>query len=298
MSFDFNKIDTAHNNTDVIIDKCIKSIRLCLHDTENVINVAIKMIKSKNSNSSDIAYLENDYLSQVTNLKSYFASVTHEAFANDIKNKVKELTELYKLIGTKVTPIINKNNVQEVAKIMSNMPVLVTDMFSSIKDYAIAIMQEVNVGKSEMVKSDKLSFLNNTSNTNNTIKPLPIATNPIFGQQLNEDQQGILASMSGSIGTVLGNLWNIITFKSTNGVNPISTSIKDATDNINSLNAQINKTITKNATMADIGSFFTSDAFVRTATGLLVMAGLVIVIRKAYKRIAQYLGKTWKKNWY
>ena len=280
MSFNINIIDEAQNNTNQIMDRSISSIKLCLHDTENVVNVLIRMLKSKNGDSNDIKYLEDTYLVRLKSLQQYFNNVNYDSFTNDIKTKIQELTEFYKLIGTKITQIINKNNVPEVAKIMSNMPILVTDMFSNIKDYTIASLQEVETGKKELANSDKFQSLLNNSNSN-----------------LNESNDGILSSIGGSASTILGNLWKVITFQSTNGLNPISKSINDITDNINNLNAQMNKSITKNSTISDIGAFFTSDAFVRTATSLVLLTGLTMIIVKAYRSIKRKLGTYWRKMW-
>lgn len=302
MSFDVSVLNLARQNTTDAANKCIKSIKLCLHDTENVINVLIKLIKSKNnSNDNDIEYLEKTYLPQIKNLQTYYNTISADYFDKDIKAKTREITELYKKVGTKITAIINRNNVTEISKIMSNMPLLVTQVFSDLKDYTIATMKEISTDKKEMLKANKNKI---DKAINENIMPFS-----------EIDQNGILNPIISGSSSVFNNLWKIITWDTSNNSgqpskNPITNAAYDASQNIENLGKRFKDVFGgangwwsgtenkgKNITMGDIGTFFTSNEFLSTTASVLTIVALIAIARKAFKKIARWFGGVWHSIW-
>ena len=140
-------------NVHQAVENSVKSIRLCLRDTENFLGILIRLLQSKNTSGPDIMYVQNELLPRIQKLSSFYGSCDENQFHSTVRENARELGLIYQAIGSRVVPIIQKNNVNEVTKVMTNMPLLVTEMFSNLKDYTIMSTMEIGSATASLEKS-------------------------------------------------------------------------------------------------------------------------------------------------
>lgn len=322
-----SSFEEQKQNVSKIVQKSINAISLCLRDTENVVSIAIKMIEKNNPSSSDLSFLKNEYLVRIRKLSYQYSNMSESQFHETIHGNMKELNDIYKNVGTRLLQIIKSNNIMSLSKVMSNMPLLVAEMFSTLKDYAHLSVNEIAAAKQSLQK--KIEHVNDVSNVQDVRKeeskteehadstaaqnsPTRIVFNPgsnvsdnnnySSGFSLNDSNQYIVQEglWSGMSGTIM-NAWKMLTFSSHVGedgtkINPVSKALGDMTESVKTLSAQAHKTfnpeLAKNnprAFFGMCGEFFTSDAFLSTMAGLLTSITIVLLLRKAYRRIRDWL---------
>ena len=83
----------------------------------------------------------------------------------------------------------------------------------------------------------------------------------------------------------------------------IDNTIKDVSDNIAALRDQSNKSFNSETAKNDPSAFlsmckdfFTSDAFLTTAAGLITTVTIVLLLRKAYRKIRNWLVDTYHRT--
>lgn len=284
--------DSFTQNTQSSANNCIQSMRKCLQTTQNMIGILIKIIQSKNPKSSDLNTL-NKYYTVVTNLANKYNNMTIEVFINnDVKPDINTFNIIFKRMAA-IANIAEANNANEIVKLMAQLPSLSVNVLSNFNKYIIYGTKEVYAARRAIVKRGQQNIQSN----NESIDPL----------LLNES---VFDSIFGAAGSVIKNAWDIITWKvdpsSGDRRDPITRTLMDVSGNLKRLTNYVSSTFIKSnfiggstrnfsgLTLKEIGKFFTSNEFLATASGILTVAGLFFVLRKAFRKVKDYLKNVWR----
>lgn len=267
--------------SDTAIVAVARQMKRTVYEFIKVNDILINIIKAKNPKSQDTKYLEGTYASMLKELDEKLeAGTSEESIDGDIKNLTKSFNNIVKTFSTKVFPMIERNDATAASKALRKLPDNIVSTYTAINKYAANTAAEVKAAGSLITKNSKPSTVNES-----------YYYNDVFGSLLYEGTSKMGKFGEGLKEGAIGTGKALINAVSLNGAELEKNydGLNTTLSNLGRDFSKIGKSQSNDEMWSNTKNFFTSPDLAKVIGGVAVLAGTLILVKKAYKGLKKML---------